>query len=443
VNDRVNDKAQEFTVVGAGMAGAFLALSLGRQGHAVTVYDRRPDPRVTASAVTSMNLGLSRRGLAALDRLGLSEEVRRHVMPMRGRLLHNVDGGLRFSAYGEGGILAIQRQDLSALLVEAACREPGVRFVFDTRCTSVDRELPSASFVDRDGQSFVVKPDVVVGADGAFSVVRRFMHHDQRAEFSQTYLEWGWRELHIPAGHGGRHRMADDVFHLWPRGDIMMFAHPNQDGSFTCSIVLPFTGTHGFDSLRTAADVEALFRTHFPDVLPLVPDLGETFLRQPTFNLVTVSTAPWTYEGNVVLIGDACHAVYPFLAQGMNSAFEDALELTDSLAGHDGDTPAALARYYARRKENTDALATMSHRNFAELRDTVRSPAVRLEQACDAVLEKVLGRRWMPLHAMVTSTTIPYAQAMRRAGRQHRVLKRVGIAALAAAAGVLARRLRR
>ena len=433
----------EFTIVGAGMAGAFLALSLGRQGHTVTVYDRRPDPRETASAVSSMNLGLSRRGLAALDRLGLSEEVMRLVVPMHGRMLHNLDGGLRFSAYGKGGILAIQRQDLSALLVDAACRAPGVQFVFDTRCTSVDRDLPSVSFVDPNGQSLVVKPDVVVGADGAFSVVRRFMHHDQRAEFSQSYLEWGWRELHIPAAADGTHRMADDVFHLWPRGDIMMFAHPNRDGSFTCSCVLPYHGAHGFDSLRTAADVESMFRTHFPDVLPLVPDLGETFLRQPTFNLVTISTAPWTYEGKVVLIGDACHAVYPFLAQGMNSAFEDALELTDSLAHHCANTSAALTRYYTRRKPNTDALATMSHRNFAELRDTVRSPAVRLERACDTLLEKVLHHRWMPLHAMVTNTTTPYAQALHRATRQHRILKYLVVTAASAAAAAVVRRLRR
>ncbi|MBB5851202.1 FAD-dependent oxidoreductase [Amycolatopsis umgeniensis] len=433
----------EFTIVGAGMAGAFLALSLGRQGHVVTVYDRRPDPRETASAVTSMNLGLSRRGLAALDHLGLSEEVRRLVVPMQGRMLHNTDGGLRFSAYGEGGILAIQRQDLSALLVEEASRVPGVRFVFDMRCTGVDRDLPSASFVDAKGQALVVKPDVVVGADGAFSAVRRFMHHEQRAEFSQSYLDWGWRELHIPAAADGTHRMADDVFHLWPRGDIMMFAHPNRDGSFTCSCVLPFHGTHGFDSLRTAADVESLFRKHFPDVLSLVPDLGETFLRQPTFNLVTVSTAPWTYEGKVVLIGDACHAVYPFLAQGMNSAFEDALELTESLAHHPNSTSSALTRYYSRRKPNTDALATMSHRNFAELRDTVRSPAVRLERACDSVLEKVLRHRWMPLHAMVTNTTVPYAKALHRATRQHRILKYSAATALSAVAAAAVRRLRR
>ncbi|MFI9812673.1 FAD-dependent oxidoreductase [Saccharothrix variisporea] len=427
----------EFTVVGAGMAGAFLALALGRQGHTVTVYDRRPDPRTSANAVTSMNLGLSRRGLDALDRVGLLEEVTRETVPMRGRMLHGTDGALRFSAYGEGGILAIQRQDLSAVLVAAADRVPGVRFVFDTRCTGVDRDLPSVSFVDGSGNALVVKPDVVVGADGAFSTVRRFLHHDQRAEFTQSYLEWGWRELRIPAAPDGSHRMADDVFHLWPRGDTMMFAHPNRDGSFTCSCVLPFHGPEGFDSLTTAADVEALFRKHFPDVLELVPDLGEDFLSRPTFNLVTVSTSPWTHEGKAVLIGDACHAVYPFLAQGMNSAFEDALELADSLAHHPTDTAAALSRYYTRRKPNTDALATMSRHNFAELRDTVRSPAVRLERACDTLLEKLLARRWMPLHTMVTNTTIPYAQAQERATRQHRLLKLAALTTLAAAGTVV------
>lgn len=430
----------EFAIVGAGMAGAFLALALGRQGHTVTVYDRRPDPRETATAVTSMNLGLSRRGLAALDHVGLTAAVTELVMPMRGRLLHDVDGGLRSSAYGAGGILAIQRQDLSALLVDAAVREPGVRFVFGTRCTDVDKTLPSVSLVAPDGTPFEVKPDVVVGADGAYSLVRRCLHRDRRAEFSQSYLEWGWRELHIPAAPDGTPRMADDVFHLWPRGDIMMFAHPNRDGSFTCSCVLPFHGRHGFDSLSTAADVEALFGTYFPDVLALVPDLGAAFLARPTFDLVTVSTAPWTYEGKVALIGDACHAVYPFLAQGMNSAFEDALELTGSLARHPADPAAALERYYTRRKANTDALAVMSHRNFAELRDTVRSPAVRLERACDTVLERVLRHRWMPLHAIVTNTTTPYERALAQATRQHRILKYSAVAALAAGvAGVIGR----
>lgn len=415
----------EFTVVGAGMAGSFLAVLLGRAGHTVTVYDRRPDPRVSTSNATSMNLGLSARGLAALDRAGVRAEVDALVVPMRGRLLHDRDGGVRFSTYGQGGILAIQRNDLSALLVDAATRVPGVSFVFDTRCTGMEKDVPAAHF-ESAGGALTVKPDVIVGADGAFSVVRRHMQHDERASYQQEYLDWGWRELHIPAGPSG-HRMASDVFHLWPRGDCMMFAHPNRDGSFTCSCVLPFGD---FDSLRSPADVHRLFERLFPDVLPLLPSLGETFLTQPTFNLVSTRTSPWFHAGKVVLIGDACHAVYPFLAQGMNAAFEDCLELVDSLAAHPKDASAAFARYYEVRKPNTDALAEMSRRNFAELRDTVRSPAVRVEKACDLALERVLRHRWMPLHAMVTNTTIPYAQAMHRAGRQRRVLRYAGLGAL-------------
>jgi kynurenine 3-monooxygenase len=207
--------------------------------------------------------------------------------------------------------------------------------------------------------------------------------------------------------------------------------------------VLPFHGRDSFESLATAQDVESLFRRHFPDVLELVPDVGEAFMDRPTFTLTTTSTAPWTHEGKVVLIGDACHAVYPFLAQGMNSAFEDALELTDSLVRHPDDSAAALGRYYERRKPNTDALAAMSHRNFAELRDTVRSPAVRLEHACDTILGKLSGNRWLPLHAMITNTTMPYAQALRRATRQHRILRYGGLTAVVAGAGALVRRLRR
>jgi kynurenine 3-monooxygenase len=432
----------EFAVVGAGMAGAFLALALGRQGHTVTVYERRPDPRLNAVHTTSMNLGLSERGLKALERLGLRQEISRHVSPMRGRLVHNQDRSLRFSTYGDGGILAIQRHDLGVQLIEAATRSATVRFVFDTRCVGIDKNAPAADFVSESGEAFTVTPDVIVGADGAFSVVRKHMQQDERADFHVEFLEWGWRELHIPAGADGRHRMGDDVFHLWPRGETMMFAHPNLDGSFTCSCVLPFRGPRSFDSLRTADDVEALFRELFPDVLDLVPDVGKVFLDQPTFKLVTTRTSPWHHDGKVVLIGDACHAVYPFLAQGMNAAFEDGLELADSFAAVPDSPRDAVERFYRRRKPHTDALAEMSRQNFAELRDTVRSPGVRLEKACDVVLEKVLRHRWMPLHAMITNTTMPYATARAKAHRQRRILQGAAVTAGLIVGGSLWRRFR-
>jgi kynurenine 3-monooxygenase len=349
---------------------------------------------------------------------------------------------LRFWTYGDGGILAIQRHDLGVQLIEAATRSANVRFVFDTRCVGVDKDRPAADFVSESGQAFTVTPDVIVGADGAFSVVRKHMQRDERADFHQEFLDWGWRELHIPAGPDGRHRMGDDVFHLWPRGETMMFAHPNLDGSFTCSCVLPFQGPRSFDSLRTADDVESLFRELFPDVLDLVPDVGKVFLDQPTFKLVTTRTSPWHHDGKVVLIGDACHAVYPFLAQGMNAAFEDGLELADSFAALPGSPRDAVERFYQRRKPNTDALAEMSRQNFAELRDTVRSPGVRLEKACDVVLEKVLRHRWMPLHAMITNTTMPYAEARARAHRQRGILQSAAAAAGLVVVGGLLRRVR-
>jgi kynurenine 3-monooxygenase len=425
------------TIVGAGLAGSFLALCLGQRGeHRIDIYDRLPDPTAATGDRSSMNLGLSRRGLEALEHVGLRDTVQASAVPMRGRLVHDKNGRLRFTPYGDGGILAIGRDDLSATLVRAAGELPGVTFHFGLRCIDVDKELPAARFVDKQaGGEFVAPSDIVIGADGVFSVVRRAMHHRELAAYRQDYLEWGWRELTIGPGPDGSHRMAADVFHLWPRGDSMVFAHPNRDGSFTCTCVLPLRGASGPEPLASVDDVETHFRELFPDLLRLAPDIADQCLRRPTTHLLSIRTSPWHHDSKVVLVGDACHAVYPFLAQGMNAAFEDCIELDKCLRTHARDRPAAFAAYQQARKRNTDALAELSERNFSELRDTARSRLVRLEKACDTRLERLLGGRWMPLHSMVTNTTMPYAQAEQQAKRQRLLLGLLG-SSLTVAAGV-------
>lgn len=429
---------QRVSVVGAGLGGAMMAIYLARRGFEVDVFERRPDLRTLDVPGPSMNLGLSRRGIESLRRVDLAETVLAMGIPMMGRIIHDIDGTTAFQPYGRDGaqvIHALQRNDINRALLEALGSSGNVRLRFETRCSALDRDTGTARFVDNAGRESSETADVWVGADGLYSTVRQTMQRGLRADFQQEHLDWGWKELRIPAGPGGAFLLEKNAFHLWPRGGSLLFAHPNRDGCFTCSLVLPFQGGASLESLAEPEQVLDFFNRTYPDLVPLVPDLVEQFLRNPVVPLVSIRTSPWSYRDRVVLLGDAAHAVVPFLAQGMNAAFEDCALLDQCLAAHPGDRAAAFRHYERNRKRHTDALAEMSKQNFLVLRDRVRSPLQRARHKLDTALSKVVGDRWAPLHARVTNTTIPYADALDLERRQDRIVKYAGLA-LGASAGI-------
>lgn len=428
-------------IVGGGLAGAMMAIYLGRRGWPVTVYERHADPRRQLVPGPSMNLGLSRRGIHSLEDVGLLDQVMAElVIPMYGRMIHGPNGQLRFQSYGgeTEAIYALKRTELNVALIDFADRFDNVEFAFGHRLLKVDKRARTLRFLRSEGGKMTVGYDLLVGADGVFSAVRHWLQRGERADFVQEYLSWGWKELTIPPAPDGRHRLEKNAFHLWPRGAGMLFAHPNSDGSFTCSLVLPYEGPVSFASLREAVAIRRFFSRQYADVAELVPDLVEQFQNRPVISLMGIRTTMWHFKGDIVLIGDACHAVVPFYAQGMNAAFEDCRVLDDCLAADGNDRVAALARYQALRRRHTDALNLMSRQNFSELRDRVRSPALRLRKQLDAALGALSGNRWRPLHDIVTHTLMPYADAAAKARRQDRFVRwgLAGGSALAALAAL-------
>lgn len=421
-------------VVGAGLGGTMMAVYLARRGMAVDLYELRPDLRQTDIPGPSMNLGLSRRGIESLERLGLAEAVLALGIPMRGREVHDAGGRTVHQPYGRSSdqvIHALKRNDINRVLLDAAGATGNVSFHFRHRCLGLDRESRTARFRNEEtGEEISAYADFWVAADGVFSAVRRSMQHGLPADYEQEFLDWGWKELRIPAGPGGSFPLEKHAFHLWPRGGSMLFSHPNLDGSFTCSLVLPARGETSLESLDDPARVRGFFERTYPDLVPLIPDLAEQFLRSPVANLVTIRTSPWYFRDAVVLLGDSAHAVVPFYAQGMNAAFEDCAVLDACLGRHPDDRAAAFAEYQALRKRHTDALADMSKENFLELRDRVRSPWLRARRRIDAVLGALLADRWVPLHARVTNTSISYADARDIERRQDRMLLWAGVGLL-------------
>jgi kynurenine 3-monooxygenase len=427
----------KFVLIGSGLAGGLMAAYLGRRGYEVELYERRADPREgNIVGGRSINLALSTRGIYALEQLGIADEVLRHAIPMRGRMIHDKSGNLHFSPYERDPskfINSIGRAALNTTVIEAAQRYPNVRVHFNHRCTDVDLDQPVANLVvSKEGATVPAKSsgdtisahgDAVIGVDGAFSAVRQSMPKKIPGfNYDESYLAHGYKELTIPPGPNESWQMEKNALHIWPRKSFMMIALPNPDGSFTCTLFWEFEGPRSFATTRTDDDIRRFFNEEFPDAVPLMPSLLDDFKTNPTGSLVTIRCAPWFYKDKLALVGDAAHAVVPFYGQGMNAAFEDCVVLDECLAEFPQQRERAFTEYFARRKENADALADLAVENFIEMRDKTASRTFRAKKKLDHLLEGLLPGIYLPLYTMVTFTRIPYARAARRARLQDRIV---------------------
>jgi len=422
-------------IVGGGPAGSLLALALAQRGYEVDVYERRSDPRMQVTGGgRSINLGLSKRGMQALDMVGLLNKVLERAVTMRGRVIHSLDGTVRFQSYGKNTsevLHSVDRNELNRMLLEEAGQYPKVMLHFEHQFVHADKQLRELEF-DAAGRRVKVQPQWVIGADGAFSTMRRELQRGDRAEYHQEFLEWGYKELTLPARSDGASVIELTALHVWPRSHGLIVSHPNRDGSHTLTLFLPFEGEDSFASSRTATDVKALFTRYFPDLIPLLPGLVDQWMKHSPASLVTTRTAPWTFGDWAVLVGDACHAIYPFYGQGMNSAFEDCSVLMRTLEECREDRAAAFQAYELARRAHTDVLCELSKANFVELRQKVQSPWFLARKRLDLTIHRLWPRAWVPLYTMISHTTIPYGEALARSRRQDRILL-LGSAVLALA----------
>src|SRR5437870_2459800 len=430
----------KFILIGSGLAGGLLAAYLGRRGYEVDLYERRADPREgNMVGGRSINLALSTRGIHALEQIGIADEVLKHAIPMRGRMIHPAGAGARtiFAPYDvdpNKHINSIGRGALNTTVIEAAQRYPNVRVYFNHKCTDVDLDSATAHLEKTDGaveaavsaanpKIMAAHGDAVIGVDGAFSAVRQSMQMQiNRFKYDESYLAHGYKELTIPRAPDGSWRMEKNALHIWPRKSFMMIALPNPDGSFTCTLFWEFEGPRSFATTRTDDGVRRFFDEEFPDAVPLMPTLLEDFRQNPTGSLVTIRCAPWYYKDKVALVGDAAHAVVPFYGQGMNAAFEDCVVLDECLEEFPENRERAFGEYFSRRKVNADALADLAIGNFIEMRDKTASKTFRAKKKLDHFLEAALPEIYLPLYTMVTFTRIPYATAAKRARTQDAIV---------------------
>ncbi len=417
--------SRDVLVVGGGLVGALWALLLAQQGHRVRVVERRADlRRAPVPGGRSINLALSDRGWRALRLAGLEQRIRAFALPMYGRMIHDRDGQRRFQPYGKPGqaIYSVHRRLLNAELLTALEEQPGVELLFEHRCVDVELDVPAIVVETPEGERRRLQAEVLFGVDGAYSAVRQRMQHLERFNYSQEYLEYGYKELTIPPAATGGWQLEPDALHIWPRRRYMLIALPNPDGSFTCTLFFPFEGSPSFAELRTEADVEHFFAEEFPDARALMPRLTEEFFANPTGTLVTIRCFPWSYDGKVLLLGDAAHAIVPFYGQGMNAGFEDCVLLLGLLRQFGQDWERAFKEFEQQRKPSADAIAELALYNFVEMRDRVAEPSFLQRKRLEQRLAEEYPERFVPLYTMVTFSHMPYAEALRRGMLQERLL---------------------
>ena len=418
--------AAKITLIGAGLNGPLLALGLVKRGFQVEIYERRADMRqVRMSAGRSINLALSTRGIHALTQAGLWNGMQKIIIPMKGRVMHSASSDLTFQPYGRGEsevINSISRAELNIALMNAA-EAQGVRIHFQQRCTGIDFKNGTLRLRDeRTGEDREVQAGVTIGCDGSASALRSEMLKLSRFNFSQQYLDYGYKELTIPPGAAGNHVFETNALHIWPRGNYMLIALPNIDGTFGCILFLPFEGPDSFAQLTTPAEVLSFFQSRFPDAFSLMPDLASNFFANPTGSMVTVKCSPWHVEGQALLLGDAAHAIVPFFGQGINCGFEDCTCLLDLIDRHGADWARVFSEFEAARKINTDAIADLAVENFVEMRDRVADPRFLFRKKIELAIESRYPKLFVPKYSMVTFHRVPYSIALQRGIAQERIL---------------------
>lgn len=427
---------KQVTIVGAGLVGSLWAVYLSRAGYNVKIFERRPDIRkAEISAGKSINLAMSTRGWKALETVGIADMIREIAIPMPGRMMHDLQGNLNFQQYGrvDQAIYSVSRGGLNAKMMDIAEQVGKARIYYNERCTGVDLKSGTTYFENTEsGAKSTVHADLVFAADGAFSAVRynAFQKLD-RFDYSQKYIEDGYREILLPANADGSYKMEKNALHIWPRGRFMLMAMPNEDGSFTCTLFMPMDGENSFSKLTSRAAVDHFFKTTFPDFYEMMPNVGDAWEDHPLSSLAIVRCYPWTY-GKAALMGDAAHATVPFYGQGMNCGFEDCtvmwqLMQKHSTAGQKGSEnwEAIFEEYQVLRKPDGDGVQDLSLHNYHVMRDYVADPKFILQKKIEAWFSEKHPDKWLPLYSMVSFSDYRYSVAWKEGQRQQMIMNRV------------------
>ena len=419
---------KQATVIGSGLVGSLWTIYLLKAGYKVKVIERRSDMRkATMSAGKSINLAMSTRGWKALDEMGIGDEIRKISIPMFGRTMHPLSGSTTYQPYGinNQAIYSVSRGEINCKLMDIAEQKGNVEFFFNEECINADLKEGIVKLKNSEtGNITELKSDVVFATDGAFSAIRyNAMQKLDRFSYSQNYIEDGYREILLPANPDGSFKLDKNTLHIWPRGRFMLIALPNFDGSYTCTLFMPFDGhEHCFNKLTSKEKVEEFFKNVFPDFFEMMPNVADAWENHPLSSLAIIRCYPW-FHGKVMLMGDAAHATVPFFGQGMNCGFEDCSVMWELMQKHKDDWSKIGEEYQVLRKPNGDAVQDLSVNNYLVMRNKVADPDFLLLQKIERRISELYPDKYFPLYTMVSFTNIEYKTALEKGNAQEATIK--------------------
>ena len=416
-------------IVGAGLVGSLQAILMAKKGYKVSVFERRKDLRkATLLAGKSINLALSDRGWKALELAGIAEDIRAISIPMYKRCMHAVDGTLTYQPYGkeDQAIYSVPRGGLNQKLMNLADNYPSIDYNFNRKCDDIDLQTNTLTFTNSETQQTEQHSfDKVFATDGAFSAVRMRMQKNTMFDYSQKYLDHGYKELVIPANADGTHQLDKNCLHIWPRGEYMMIALANLDGSFTCTLFFPMFGETSFESLKTKEQVSDFFNLIFADAVSMMPTLIDDYFENPTSSLVMIRCDPWNYGDDVVLLGDSAHAIVPFYGQGMNCGFEDCTVFHEMHEEANGNWEGLLGKFSKQRVPDGNAILDLALLNYIEMRDLTGDPNFLLRKKIEAKFSNLYPNKWLPLYSQVTFSHTRYSDALANGKKQDQIMEKI------------------
>lgn len=399
------EQSKEIIISGAGLVGSLLAIALKRRGHEVMVFEKRSDMRKgLKTAGRSINLIITAKGINPLVKLGLWEKVQTITSPVYGRMMHSKSGDLAYQPYGKDESecnYSVSRAELNMLLMTEA-EKAGVTIHFESELQNVDLKNKKVTF-PHGTHGY----DLIFGTDGAGSAARDALMKELGTKGSHKVEPLGtdYKEINMPPKFNGDYAMEKKALHIWPRGNHMLMALPNKDGSFTMTLYMPEAWYKEFSSDEA---LERYFQENYADAIPLMPNYKKEFAENPQGFLGIVRVKPWIYEDQLALLGDAAHAIVPFFGQGMNSGFADVQYLLEQMDQHPNDYSTILKNYNDHQKLNGDAIADLSLENFKEMCEKVGDDKFLLRKKVENKLENAFPQKFRSRYGLVTYTLIPY-----------------------------------